>query len=215
MEQEALGPERADLDEFIQAFESARARDEQIDLTAFLPSPEHPLYHRVLRELIRVDLEYGWELDRPKSLEEYQQSFPELFGDPQSVGEIAFEEYRLRQQAGENPDPVEYEKRFGISTQSWAKADVPPTDLPEGLVEQATDGLAKALGGLARLLASDKDIALALEKLPLHQKAVFELRIQGCEVAEIAVKVGRSRRTVERILQEIITKLTDLLGRRD
>jgi DNA-directed RNA polymerase specialized sigma24 family protein len=215
MEQEVRSPERGDLDDFVRPFEIARAQVEQVDLMAFLPAPDHPLYHRVQRELIRVDLEYGWERDRPGSLEEYQQLFPELFRDPESVQEIAFEEYRLRQQAGDNPDPVEYEKRFGISTKSWTKADVPSGGPPEGLVDSATDGLAKALRGLSSLIANDGIIAEALARLPSHQKAVFELCVQGCEVAEIALKVGRSRRTVERLLQEIINKLIDLLGNRE
>src|SRR5207253_1467899 len=33
--------------------------------------------------------------------------------------EIAFEEYRLRQQAGENPAPLEYQQRFGINIANW------------------------------------------------------------------------------------------------
>jgi RNA polymerase sigma-70 factor (ECF subfamily) len=45
-------------------------------------------------------------------------------------------------------------------------------------------------------------VAEALEKLPAdHQRAV-ELRMDGYEVAEIARAVGRSKRTVERLLQE-------------
>jgi hypothetical protein len=212
MGQEALGRERGELDDFIQAFEVARAQVPQADLTAFLPSPDDPLYRRVLRELIRVDLEYGWERDRPKSLDEYRQSFPELFRDPESVQEIAFEEYRLRQQAGENPAAVEYEQRFGISIENWANAGLAAA---ERASELPANGLAKALSGLVGLISNNAVIAEALEKLPAHQKAVFELRVQGCEVPEIAVKVGRSRRTVERILQDIINQLIALLGKRD
>jgi RNA polymerase sigma-70 factor, ECF subfamily len=55
-------------------------------------------------------------------------------------------------------------------------------------------------------------IAEALETLPAHQKEMLELRIEGYEVAEIAKKTGRSKRTVERILQEARDKLRDLLG---
>ena len=40
------------------------------------------------------------------------------------------------------------------------------------------------------------------------------LRLEGYEVAEIARKTGRSRRTVERILQETRVKL-DLLVREE
>jgi Sigma-70, region 4 len=212
MGQEALGRERGELDDFIQAFETARAQAPQADLTAFLPDADHPLYRRVLRELIRVDLEYGWERDRPKSLDEYRQLFPELFRDPENVHEIAFEEYRLRQQAGQNPDPAEYAQRFAIGTENWANAGPAAS---ERVSDSPVNGLAKALSGLVGLIPNSAVIAEALEKLPSHQKVVFELRVQGCEVAEIAVKVGRSRRTVERIIQEIINHLIALLSERD
>ena len=103
------------FEEFIEAYEAARARDEQADIRQFLPPRNHDLYQTVLRELVRIDLEYGWEHGRPKRLADYQDSFPELFEDPESLGAVASEEYRLRQQAGENPTRLEYERRFGVS----------------------------------------------------------------------------------------------------
>jgi RNA polymerase sigma-70 factor (ECF subfamily) len=79
---------------------------------------------------------------------------------------------------------------------------------------------------LRDLAASDTDddaeyaylqlaISEALERLPSQHKAMLELRIQGYEVAEIAQKTGRSKRTVERILQEARKRLSDLLGERN
>jgi RNA polymerase sigma-70 factor (ECF subfamily) len=54
-------------------------------------------------------------------------------------------------------------------------------------------------------------IAEAMEKLPAAQRRMLELRIQGHEVAEIARLVGRSKRTVERNLQEVRLHLRALL----
>ncbi len=54
-------------------------------------------------------------------------------------------------------------------------------------------------------------IAEALEQLPAAQREMLELRIQGHEVAEIAQHVGRSKRTVERNLQEVRVHLRALL----
>jgi RNA polymerase sigma-70 factor (ECF subfamily) len=51
----------------------------------------------------------------------------------------------------------------------------------------------------------------ALEQLDPRQREMVELRIQGHEVAEIAEKTGRSKRTVERNLQEVREKLRGLL----
>jgi RNA polymerase sigma-70 factor (ECF subfamily) len=46
-------------------------------------------------------------------------------------------------------------------------------------------------------------LAEALEQLPPVQRSMLELRIQGYEVAEIARTINRSKRTVERNLQEV------------
>lgn len=112
----AAGPLSGEtLDDFVENYEAAQERDGWADVACFLPEPGHPLYLEVLRELVRVDLEYSWRQGRPKRLEEYQTQFPELFRHPPSLQEITFEEYRLRQQAGENPALAEYQQRFGVA----------------------------------------------------------------------------------------------------
>jgi RNA polymerase sigma-70 factor (ECF subfamily) len=55
----------------------------------------------------------------------------------------------------------------------------------------------------------------ALAKLLPHHKQMIELRIEGLEVAEIAARTGRSKRTVERVLQEARARLKDLLHEGD
>jgi RNA polymerase sigma-70 factor (ECF subfamily) len=52
----------------------------------------------------------------------------------------------------------------------------------------------------------------ALQRLPAHHRRMVELRVEGYEVAEIAQQLGRSKRTVERILQEARKRLADLLA---
>jgi RNA polymerase sigma-70 factor (ECF subfamily) len=51
----------------------------------------------------------------------------------------------------------------------------------------------------------------ALHQLQAPQRRMVELLIEGHEVAEIAAKLGRSKRTVERNLQEVRKKLNLLL----
>src|SRR5216683_4606417 len=51
----------------------------------------------------------------------------------------------------------------------------------------------------------------ALQQLDSTERRMVELLIQGHEVAEIAAKVGRSKRTVERNLQAVRQKLSRLL----
>jgi RNA polymerase sigma-70 factor (ECF subfamily) len=54
-----------------------------------------------------------------------------------------------------------------------------------------------------------------LERLALAYRRVVELRMAGYEVAEIAQLTGRSKRTVERLLQEARAQLTTLLAQDD
>src|SRR5262245_31464940 len=61
------------------------------------------------------------------------------------------------------------------------------------------------------LLVLQMTVADALEQLPAGQRHMLELRIQGHEVAEIARLTGRSKRTVERNLQEVRAHLRSLL----
>jgi hypothetical protein len=64
-EQERANPDSKVLDEFIQAYEAAQACGDSVALIAFLPKPDNPLYRTVLRELVRLDLEFAWERGQP------------------------------------------------------------------------------------------------------------------------------------------------------
>jgi eukaryotic-like serine/threonine-protein kinase len=108
-----------ELDDYIKAFEEARAGDPSARLADFLPRGDRALYPDVLRELVRVDLELSWQGEHGKRLEDYAAEFPELFGDPGALQEIAFEEYRLRRLAGEDATPAEYAQRFGVNADEW------------------------------------------------------------------------------------------------
>lgn len=49
-----------------------------------------------------------------------------------------------------------------------------------------------------------------LAPLPADHREIVELRVAGYEVAEIAARVGRAKRSVERVLQTFRTKLDGL-----
>lgn len=51
-----------------------------------------------------------------------------------------------------------------------------------------------------------------LADLPPSNRQAIELRIEGYEVAEIAQRIGRSKRSVERILQEFRARLEGILN---
>jgi DNA-directed RNA polymerase specialized sigma24 family protein len=73
--------------------------------------------------------------------------------------------------------------------------------------------------GAAGKHAADEEARLVLRTLidellhdmPATRRQIIEQRIEGCEVAEIAAKTQRSKRSVERILQEFRTTLRSLL----
>ncbi|QDU21292.1 serine/threonine-protein kinase [Urbifossiella limnaea] len=104
----------AELDGFVAAFERAAARDPAAAPAAFLPPADHPKYRAVLRELARIDLEFAWDRGAPRRVEAYRDRLPELFADADGLRAVAWEEYRLRQAAGECPTPADYHRRFGI-----------------------------------------------------------------------------------------------------
>ena len=114
------------LDRYVEAFESAHGRDGTADLGPHLPPADHPGYLDILCELVRVDLELRrGRGDRP-DLEEYRGRFPGLFADPRRAGEVAFEDYRLRRQAGEPTSPEDYRRRFGVDPGGWARVPTGP-----------------------------------------------------------------------------------------
>ena len=104
------------LDDYVLAFEDAFSKEQATPLHQFLPDRSHPIYKTVLKELIRVDMELRWGAGNPRPLQDYRGEFPELFQDAECLKEIAFEEYRLKVQAGETPSAQEYHNRFGIDT---------------------------------------------------------------------------------------------------
>src|SRR5687767_3930916 len=110
----ATTPEGDNAHHFLEIFETARAKYGVANLDEFLPPPGHPLRDSLLPEMIRIDLEYGWERGNPLPLDEYRRRYPEPFADPDHLRELAYEEYRLRMQAGERTSPAEYAERYRI-----------------------------------------------------------------------------------------------------
>jgi RNA polymerase sigma-70 factor, ECF subfamily len=86
-----------------------------------------------------------------------------------------------------------------------AKRDVRLTAGGEGLAETPAEQDEAAYAILQMTIDE------ALDQLPPQHRQMLVLRIEGHEVAEIARQVARSKRTVERILQECRKKLADLL----
>jgi RNA polymerase sigma factor (sigma-70 family) len=87
-----------------------------------------------------------------------------------------------------------------------AKRDVRVTRGGNALEELADAALkAGEAESFLRLVIRD-----ALDQMPPQSKEIILLRIEGFEIAEIAEKTGRARRTVERILQTARVQLAAL-----
>src|SRR5947209_7934802 len=108
-----------ELSDFVKAYENARDRGGKAALEEFLPPADHSLYLPTLRELVCIDLEYGWKRNCPRPLETYVASFPALRRDEAVLQEVAYQEFRCRQEAGDNPSAAEYQQRFGVDASGW------------------------------------------------------------------------------------------------
>ncbi len=88
-----------------------------------------------------------------------------------------------------------------------AKRDVRQTVGGEG-IDRAADSLSTEGQAVALLKMA---IAEALDRLPEQHSQAVRLRMEGYEVSEIAECTGRSKRSVERLLQESRVRLGGLL----
>src|SRR5262249_26359610 len=111
-----------DVDEFLEAYECAWRTGTTPELASFLPEREHPQYLEVLLELIRVDQELRWESSQPLEIGRYLERYPEISSQESLSAQLAFEEYRLRRQAGEPVSAAEYATRYGICTSTWIES---------------------------------------------------------------------------------------------
>lgn len=138
--------------------------------------------------------------------------------DPEDIVQSVFRTFFRRASLGEYevPDGDELWKLFlviGLNKiravagyHKAAKRDVRQTagyDLVAGAGPVVPDDMAR------RTLELTIDELLA--PLPETHREIIRLRIDGCEVAEIATRVKRAKRSVERILQEFREKLQGLI----
>ena len=117
---------------------------------------------------------------------------------------LAYLAWRGRELERERVGEAAYQRAAKRDVRRTAKAG--PDEDPLAAVADRDDTAAAAL----RL-----HVAEALEQLPADYQRVVELRMEGYEVAEIARAVGRSKRTVERLLQEARGVLRSALSETD
>jgi serine/threonine protein kinase/Tfp pilus assembly protein PilF len=105
---DTLSPAVASL---LQRFEAdwRSASGPRPDPTAYLP--DDPLERpAALLTLLRADLVLRWRAREPCPIESYRARYPEL--DSEILVALLYEEYSLREEAGESPEPGDYTDRF-------------------------------------------------------------------------------------------------------
>jgi serine/threonine protein kinase/predicted Zn-dependent protease len=115
------------LEQLIGRFEADWQAADDIRLESYLPDEDSDMFLQTLVELVRIDMELGWDSGRPRRLRDYLKRFPRLANDPQALNDAAFEEYRLRcdnrQGRQSSVDSLvlkqQYAREFGIDVAGW------------------------------------------------------------------------------------------------
>lgn len=109
------------LDEMIDRYEAAlsKSRWDAVDLRPYVPSTASAEYWPAIVELLRIRMEHAFQDDPTQGIEQCVREFPGLLQNNQLLAELAYEEFRLRQHAGQPVSAAEYQERWDIDTSSW------------------------------------------------------------------------------------------------
>jgi serine/threonine protein kinase len=105
-------PEATLLGELADRLEAAWREGPTTDLGKFVPPPGAPSRLPLLRAVVQGDLQIAWRSGQPRTLEQYLKRYPELGPAQQLSPAMIFVEYQARRQAGEDPSPEDFKRRF-------------------------------------------------------------------------------------------------------
>ena len=89
------------LDDILDGFEVVWNRDGIADVQDFLPDASHPDFDEVAVELLCVDVERRPGSRRAEAGRGLSAAVPHLLATRRAIGQLSFEEYRLRLQDGD------------------------------------------------------------------------------------------------------------------
>ena len=94
-------------------FESAWIAHQPMAIQECLPAADSPAWLATLEELVLIELEFAWKLNRATApiVEDYLSRFPQL-RDPDVLLRLIEQEYSVRQAHGDRPAREQYRKRF-------------------------------------------------------------------------------------------------------
>src|SRR5215475_2918010 len=93
-------------------FAAARQAGPVEDWKRFLPEKGSRLREPVLRELVKIDLEFAWRTGAGQTLEYYAARYPELGPLEQLPYDLLHEEFRVRHRFGDRPPLAAFRSRF-------------------------------------------------------------------------------------------------------
>src|SRR5262245_8635214 len=138
--------------------------------------------------------------------------------DPEDIVQSVFRTFFRRASLGEYevPDGDELWKLFLVIGLNKIRAVAGHHKAAKRDVRQTAAGEAVETGGATvpdetALRTLELTIDELLAPLPETHREIIRMRTDGFEVAEIATRVGRAKRSVERILQEFRQKLQGLI----
>ncbi|MEZ6041373.1 MAG: protein kinase [Planctomycetaceae bacterium] len=115
----SLNDRLVNVDSCVEAYESACTVNGTANPDEFLPERTHPDFRTIAIELLRVDLEYNWNEGQHDRLDQHFENYPDVLNDSDAISQLAFEDYRLRLQAGQSVTPQFYAARYGANVTSW------------------------------------------------------------------------------------------------
>ncbi len=97
------------VEQLAQAWENAA---EPPDLASFVPAEAESVRRMLLVELVKLDLELGWQTgQRTWRLEQYVEAWPEVAIGGLPV-DLIYEEYHIRRSSGDEVDTTDFLRRF-------------------------------------------------------------------------------------------------------
>lgn len=104
------------IDQAFSEMEAAWQAGAPAKIGALVPPKNHPRHLQILATLVKLDLEHGWEVEKPCPIEAYLEQWPELKEDEVLV-DLIQTEYRVRHAGGDPPASDELSRRFPSLTE--------------------------------------------------------------------------------------------------
>lgn len=121
--------------EFVRAWQAASSLDQAPDLGKFLPAVDETQRRSTLELLLRIDIEERWRRRQHVYVEHYLERFPDLGTAVDLPATLILEEYRVRQQFGDQPPLPTYQRRFPTQYPELLRliqGEEDPTVTPDG-----------------------------------------------------------------------------------